>query len=402
MAQPATTPKIEELRFRIKIDPKSRLFYPLAEELRKVGQTGEAEHVLRTGLEHHPTYLSAWVSLGRVLRDQKNDAAAVEPLTKALQLDPGNVVAARLLADAYLTTGEKLEALKKYKLVHALMPGDDDLNGVIAQLERDLNPPAPAQLSELEAEQKPERLGDETSPIAPDLAPFAESDPRVARTSVRAPGDSEPEATEARTEVRATPGDAAEHIEHDLAPFAEEQRVEEATGDAEPMLAAHDESPFEEPAPDYTSATMDIEAPQGMHIGRAPLAADVAMDTEAAELPSIDAPPIEVPSAASDMADVFAPSADDPFAIASEPEASAPAEDFTNTITMADLYARQGLVADARMIYENILLRDPGNDAVRAKLTALDAPAAAAGRDPRVVRLEAWLAKVGRREVSGV
>jgi hypothetical protein len=407
MAQPATTPKIEELRFRIKTDPKSRLFYPLAEELRKVGQTDEAEQVLRTGLAHHPTYLSAWVSLGRVLRDQKNDGAAIEPLTKALQLDPGNVVAARLLADAYLALGEKLEAIKKYKLVHALMPGDEDLNGMISQLERELNPPAPAQLSQLESEQNPERLGDETSPFATedaaqDVAPFGESDPGVARTSVRAPDDSEPEASSPPTELHATPGEPVEHIEQHLAPFGEEQRVEEATGDSEPMLAAHDESPFEEPASDYTSAAMDIEAPQGMHLARAPLAADLPMETAAADLPFVDAPPVEPAAAPADVADVFEPAAEEPFAIAAEPEAGAPAEDFTNTITMADLYARQGLVADARMIYENILLRDPGNESVRAKLTALDAPAAAAGRDARVVKLEAWLAKLGRREVSRV
>jgi cytochrome c-type biogenesis protein CcmH/NrfG len=126
MAQ-ATNAKIEELRFRVKTDPKSRLFFPLAEELRKVSAHADAEAVLRAGLEHHPTYLSAWVSLGRVLREGKNDPGAVEALTKALQLDPGNVVAARLLADAYLAQGEKLEALKKYKLVHALMPADEEL-----------------------------------------------------------------------------------------------------------------------------------------------------------------------------------------------------------------------------------------------------------------------------------
>jgi hypothetical protein len=376
MAQPATSPKIEELRFRIKTDPKSRLFYPLAEELRKVGQSGEAEQVLRTGLAHHPTYLSAWVSLGRVLRDQKNDGAAIEPLAKALQLDPGNVVAARLLADAYLATGEKLEAIKKYKLVHALMPGDEDLNAMIARLERELNPPAPAPVSAFEME----------TPAEPDAAP----------------------------EPAASPF-APEHVEEELSPWAEEQRVEVATGDAEPMLAAHDESPFEEPVAAFTSAAVEIEDAQGVHLARAPLAAEVPVELPAVEeLPPVDAAPID-PEAAS-VADVFAPAAeagvaevgvaaaevDEPFAIPAAPEAAEPPEDFTNTITMADLYARQGLVADARMIYENILLRDPANDGVRAKLAALDAPAATAGRDPRVVRLEAWLAKVGRREASRV
>ncbi len=113
MAQPATNPKIEELRFKVKTDPKSRLFYPLAEELRKVGQHAEAEQVLRGGLTHHAAYLSAWVGLGRVLRDQDKDGDAVEALKKALQIDPGNVVAARLMADAYLALGEKVEAIKK-------------------------------------------------------------------------------------------------------------------------------------------------------------------------------------------------------------------------------------------------------------------------------------------------
>src|SRR5215210_1985970 len=114
MAQPATNPKIEELRSRLKSDPKSRLFYPLAEELRKAGQVTEAEQVLRSGL-------------GRALRDQKKNAEAVDALNKALQLDPGNVVAARLLADVYLALGEKVEAIKKYKLVLALLPSDEEL-----------------------------------------------------------------------------------------------------------------------------------------------------------------------------------------------------------------------------------------------------------------------------------
>src|SRR5919202_1332484 len=104
---PATNPKIEELRFKLKTEPKSRLFFQLAEELRKVKEHTEAEQVLRGGLSHNPTYLSAWVSLGRVLREMNKHQESVEAFNKALQLDPGNVVAARLLGDAYLSLGDK-------------------------------------------------------------------------------------------------------------------------------------------------------------------------------------------------------------------------------------------------------------------------------------------------------
>ena len=311
--------KIEELRFRLKTDPKSRLFYPLAEELRKAGQLTEAEQVLRTGLVVHPAYLSAWVSLGRVLRDQKKDEDAVDALTRALQLDPGNVVAARILGDAYLTLGDKLEAIKKYKLVHALMPADEELEAVIASLDRDLNPPPPPP--------PPEPPVVEATPVVDFPLSFeAEEDSPFDRT---------------------------------MPPFAE------STGDAEPMHVAHEESPFEEPVAEYTAAALTVEAPVGMHIIETPVAA-------------------EVPAPVDEEADVFEP-----------------AEDVSNTLTMADLYARQGLADDARHIYESLLARDPANEDVRAKLDALSAPAPHSA-DAKVERLERWLSKVSRKEVDGV
>src|SRR5216684_7017646 len=150
MAQPGINAKIEELQFRIKTDPRSRLFFPLAEELRKNGRLPEAEQVLRTGLGVHANYLSAWVSLGRVLREQHKNDEAVDALNTALQVDPGNVVAARLLADAYFDLGEKVEAIKKYKLVHALMPSDEELEAKIEQIERDLQAAAPAPFAPVE------------------------------------------------------------------------------------------------------------------------------------------------------------------------------------------------------------------------------------------------------------
>ncbi len=302
MAQPASNPKIEELRFRVKTDPKSRLFFPLAEELRKIDQLGEAEQVLRTGLAQHPTYLSAWVSLGRVLREEDKYAEAVDALTKALQLDPGNVVAARLLADAYLNLGDKLEAIKKYKLVRALLPAAEDLGGIIERLEDELNP----------------------------VTVFKADDT-----------------------LAAAPAAAAQ-----------------VTGDEEPMRAAHAESPFEEPVADYSAAAVSVERPEGVHVEPAPLAAEVPApwpDEEAAS-------------------EVFAP--------AEAPPARQVEEDVANTMTMADLYVRQGFLDKARDIYQNILQHEPDNSEVRHKLDAL-VPAAL---NPKVDKLERWLAKMTRRE----
>src|SRR4051795_7538316 len=188
MAQPGITAKIEELQFRIKTDPKSRLFFPLAEELRKNGKPAEAEQVLRTGLSVHSTYLSAWVSLGRVLREQHKNAEAGEALTKALQVDPGNVVAARILADAYLALGEKVEAIKKYKLVHALLPSDEELEGVIERLERELHPPAPAPVESIAIpEPAPEQPAAVEPPPVLDETPWAmEPEPPVMPSVVEA------------------------------------------------------------------------------------------------------------------------------------------------------------------------------------------------------------------------
>jgi tetratricopeptide (TPR) repeat protein len=352
MAQPATHAKLEELRFKLKTDPKSRLFYQLAEELRKAGHFDESEQILRSGLLVYPTYLAAWVSLGRTLREQKNDAGAVEALNKALQLDPGNVVAARILADAYLALGEKVEAIKKYKLVHALLPADEDLRAQIDRLERELEPPPAA---EPEAVAEPD----------PEVAPEAESSPLDTPLGMTQEF-SLPTSVSAAFSV---PAEVESPFDQTMPPFEEaersleaEARVEEATADVEPMSLAHDESPFEEPVTGFSGAAMEVEAASGMHIDAAPLAA-------------------EVPAPVFETEDV-----PEPFA-----------EDATNTITMADLYVRQGLVEDARHIYENILARDPGNAEVRGKLDAI-----ARRINPKVAQLERWLSKVARREVGRV
>lgn len=385
MAQPATNPKLDEFRLKLKADPKSRLFFPMAEELRKGGQLQEAEQALRTGLANHPAYLSAWVSLGRILREQKKDADAVTALTTALTLDPGNVVAARLLADSYLALGNKVEAIKKYKLVHALLPSDEELEAQIEVLERDISSPqGTISVSEPEPEED-----------APAFAPMAVSQEPVAES----PFAAEP----------AVPALEESPFDKTVPPFADAANVtgepaQDFAGSAESAFAP-EESPFAEPVESFGQPPVeDVEDVEDEPAGM-PMAAPLVPERAA---PPVDdfSPPVpesmfaEEPAAAFGGEGVFAETAQpEPMvAQASIPALSeaAPA-DAAATVTMADLYARQGLVEDARHIYEDILTRDPANPDARAKLEAI-APQV----NPRVARLEQWLARVGKREVGRV
>ena len=144
-------------------------------------------------------------------------------------------------------------------------------------------------------------------------------------------------------------------------------------------------------------AALEIEHPEGMHIEEAPLVAEVpTVWTE-------------------EEADVFAPAEPEP-----PPQED---DDLTSTTTMADLYVRQGLVDEARKIYQHMLERDPANGELRSKLDALDqspaempveAAEAAADEEIRqpgnpatlhnhakVVVLQQWLTKVAKREQPG-
>jgi tetratricopeptide (TPR) repeat protein len=385
MAQPAINPKIEELRFRLKTDPKSRLFYQLGEELRRAGQFEEAEGVLRNGLLAYPTYLAAWVILGRVLREQKKDADAVDALNMALQVDPGNVVAARLLADAYAALGQKVEAIKKYKLVQALLPAaDEELKATIEQLDREISPPPP--ISPAPVEEDVVAPPAEEPPPAPEPAPAPEEPGLGEPVPVEeppSPFDEPPVEEPPAPEEEPAPEPSAYEdspFDRTLPPFEEaersldeELRVENETADVEPMSREHEQSPFEEPVAGFTAAAMEIEAPLGMQIVSAPLSAEVPAFVED-ELPAADSTPV--------------------FDTTS-PAAATESDDAASTITMADLYVRQGLLEDARHIYENILARDPGNAEVRGKLGAISPRV-----NPKVAALERWLAKVARREVG--
>ena len=119
MPEPFSTEHLNQLRQRWERDPKSRAFLQLAEEYRRAGRLPDAVHVLQVGLKEHPTYLSAQVALGRCLVETGAADAAVEILERAVARDPTQLVASKLLVEAYLAKsqpGKARERLDLYKL----------------------------------------------------------------------------------------------------------------------------------------------------------------------------------------------------------------------------------------------------------------------------------------------
>jgi tetratricopeptide (TPR) repeat protein len=102
-------PRIEELRRRVQADPASIAFAALAEEFRRVGRYEEAIEACRTGLQRHPAYLSARVTLGRALIETGDFDGAREELQTVLRSAPENLAAIRGLAQINERQGQSTE-----------------------------------------------------------------------------------------------------------------------------------------------------------------------------------------------------------------------------------------------------------------------------------------------------
>ena len=102
-------PRIEELRRRVQLDPASIAFAALAEEFRRMGRYEEAIETCRGGLQRHPAYLSARVTLGRALIETGEYDAAREELETVLRSAPENLAAIRGLAQIHERLGQSTE-----------------------------------------------------------------------------------------------------------------------------------------------------------------------------------------------------------------------------------------------------------------------------------------------------
>jgi tetratricopeptide (TPR) repeat protein len=324
--------RVTQLRARWLADPSSRVFLQLAEEYRHLGRMQEALEVLDGGLREHPGYLSALVAKGRCLLELGEAEAAKGVLERVVQQDVTQMVASKLLVRAYLETGDADRARQRLELYSLLNDGDPEIEDLKRRAEA-MNPPLPVE---------------EELPAPPAAAAEAAADPFAL----------EPPAPRG--------GDIFDLDSSQLAPRSSRQAVEPESVPAPPAPQAVEAFP----------AGDDDPFPEVTLVGR--VGGDKAVehvDHLAAEgIFWFEKPEIALPESV--VAEPAAPEPESaPAAEITElPPSASPAPESASsplTVTLGQLYQRQGHSGEAERIFRAVLERDPDNPVARAELASL-------------------------------
>ncbi|MEW6682199.1 MAG: tetratricopeptide repeat protein [Nitrospirota bacterium] len=118
------SPDLQKLEEKLRRDPGSKLFFPLAEEYTKAGRLNEAISLLRSGIKAHPDFLGARVALGKALLTKGQVSEAKREFEQVVAANPDNLMAHKKLAAIYAKEGDKRKALASCELILAVNPTD--------------------------------------------------------------------------------------------------------------------------------------------------------------------------------------------------------------------------------------------------------------------------------------
>ena len=400
------TSEIVKLTERISKDPKSKLFVPLAEEYKKIGDIEMAIHVLSEGLKNNPAYVTARSLLGRLLYENGDLVAAQREFEEVVKAIPDNLLAQRKLGELYSLQNHHTEALKHYRIALALNPGDKSFAALVSKLEESIGaktkpewekrpiPTIPGSIMEPEGLVTPDKSASATS--VPQVPPaVAEQQQPPVQTLVPA----EEKAADVRESAEISTGqeEASESADKKipLSPIMEKQNLfakEEQTSESFTVP-----SDTEEPEEVFVVEPIEDESsPEKPFSVEAPFAGEkvlesISSDKEISETDKsiIDHErPKEEPSLFGEQdssAPVESESPRQAFEVVTakipEPELSVKqaadeSDDFT-TDTLAELYIAQGFYEKAIDIYERMMADRPDSLGLKMKLERVRAMASA-------------------------
>ncbi|HEY4100256.1 MAG TPA: hypothetical protein VGM20_05195 [Gemmatimonadales bacterium] len=105
-----SSPELHRLAQRLSADPGSRVFAPLADGLRKLGDLDAARAVAQAGIGANPEYLPGHLVLARIHRDRNDPEGTRAALAAARAIDAEHPVVLSMLADLPGDSGESIAA----------------------------------------------------------------------------------------------------------------------------------------------------------------------------------------------------------------------------------------------------------------------------------------------------
>ena len=240
----ADDPRVVDLRRRVQEDPASIAFAQLAEHCRRAGATEEAISICRAGLQYHPDYLSARVTLAGALIELDRHEEAEAELRTVLQRAHDNLAANRALAEVFQKKGQLEAALVYYRKALDLARFDPDIASEVQRIETAVSPPPPetpepapatAVADLFDFDTLLQQLGGRTQPsLAFDAtAPAAPPAPSVLEAVELREDDGDPFSVLER-QLRET----ATHTEAEAPPTDEEQAAQHVLAELEAWLMA--------------------------------------------------------------------------------------------------------------------------------------------------------------------
>jgi tetratricopeptide (TPR) repeat protein len=407
--------RLRELQEKFDENPR-RYFAPLANEYRKGGQPKRAIEICRAHLAQMPGHMSGQIVYGQSLFEAGEVDEAKEVFSRALSLDPENLIALRSLGDMSLQAGKMGEARSWYTRLLDADPKDTAVIALVSEIDAaedaapagrteipgvdadagDQQIPAGLEMSselvflESRSEQEEAARDAEASPppASPEPpAPVAEAAPagleRHYPVQEASPEDSAPEASPAETFIAESPSvetpspeapaqarEASAHASAAEGSRAEDLGVPAGDSAAEGLTSDIPEAanPLDWSGPPPAASVEEPAAPAA----RAP-------ESVAAASAFASAPPPEPPARAPE-----------PIARAPEPPARAPepprseergfsgasSEPFVNE-TMAQLYLQQGYKQLALQVYRQLAVARPQDEGLRNRIAEIEADDAA-------------------------
>lgn len=380
--------RLSDLERRWRDEPGSRVFLQLAEEYRRTGQTEEALKVLDEGLERNPQHVAAQVARARCLLELGRTGEGVQVLDRVLEQDATHLVARKLLVEAHIQRGDAQAARRQLDLYTTLAGADPEVEELRERIQGLLLTDAES----LAAAEPPAAPEGTASPPPSSREPAAPA--QVAETG-GAPAASLPEPPAPASSAPAPPSPPparAVRLPHSGEPFPGLEQEVGRRGDGngagdvflsapvEPRLMPAAESPAEETGESF-EAPREVEPPGGAPlepglsgepgpVGEAAVEEDDTLPLRpvpgvegergrgAGAVTGLDAPAVARERAASDL-----PA---PEAGAAGAEREPPA-----TVTLGQLYLRQGYLDEAERIFRRVVERDPDNPVARSELEKL-------------------------------